>query len=78
MKVMPVVLRASRAPLAVDCHHPSIRAALDGHGILAVNVLVLGSPGSRATPNKLLLHTKAFKKEQQDATSNYRKNQVKP
>jgi hypothetical protein len=77
MKVMPVVLRASRAPLAVDSHHPSVRATLDGNGI-TVNDLVLGSSGSRATPNKLLLHTKAFKKEQQDATSNYRKNQVKP
>ena len=77
MKVTPVVLRASRGPLAVDCHYPSVHATLDVHGI-AVNDLVLGSSGGRATPNKLQLHTKAIKKEQQDDTGNYGKNQDKP
>ena len=77
MKVTPVVLRASRAHLEVDCHHPGIRATLGVHGI-AVNDLVLGSSGGRATPNKLQLHTKEIKKEQQDARGNYSKNQDKP
>ena len=76
MKVTPVVLRASRAPLAVDCHNPSVHATLDGHGI-AVNDLVLGSSGSRVTPNKLQLHTTTLEEKQQDARGNNGESQDK-
>jgi hypothetical protein len=75
MKVMPVVLCASRAPVAADRHHPKVRATLDGR-IITVTSLLDGSSGCRAATNKHL-HSKAFTKEQHNATSDYGKNQVK-
>ena len=58
MKVTPVVLRASRASVAVYYVHSSVRATLGGNGN-ADHILSVGSSGCRAITNKYL-HSKTI------------------